>query len=189
MVAAQPDSIVMLEGGVQIVDEEAMLEALFTAHEVMQPDLRAARAAAHAWRESPSANLSRKMLDPKVLEAVRQRMAPELEAALAIAGKKERGTAVYALSDKTVAELAARFPDHEKDLNEACEKVIRERVRRVIIEAGQANRRPQVDRHPADQRKRSKMLPRTHGSALFTRGETQALATGHARHFAGRAED
>src|SRR5277367_5527260 len=103
-------------------------------------------------------------------------MAPELEAALAIAGKKERGTAVYALSDKTVADLAARFSDHEKDLNEACEKVIRERVRRVIIEQDKRI----DDRKSTDIRQISaqvQMLPRTHGSALFTRGETQALAT------------
>ena len=123
-----------------------------------------------------------------MLEAVRERMAPELEAALADRGKKERSAAVYALSDKIVAELAARFPDREKELDEACEKVLRERVRRVILEQDKRiDDRKSTDIRPLSAQ--VQVLPRTHGSALFTRGETQALGDRHARHLVGRAED
>ena len=175
VVAAKQDSIVMLEGGAQIVDEEPILEALFTAHEMLNPIFEL-QSELRRLAGKPKREFTPKAIDPALLEAVRQRMAPELEAALAIAGKKERSTAVYALSDKTVAELAARFPEREKELAEACEKVIRERVRRVIIEQDKRI----DDRKSTDIRQISaqvQMLPRTHGSALFTRGETQALAT------------
>ncbi len=75
-----------------------------------------------------------------------------------------------------MAELSARFPEREKELAEACEKVLRERVRRVIIEQDKRiDDRKSTDIRPLSAQ--VQMLPRTHGSALFTRGETQALAT------------
>jgi polyribonucleotide nucleotidyltransferase len=175
VVAAKPDSIVMLEGGAMIVDEEPVLEALFTAHETLNPIFEL-QGELRRLAGKPKREFKPKALDPAILESARRRMASELETALAIAGKKERGAAVYALSDKTVAELAEQFPDREKDLYEACENVIRERVRRVIIEQD----RRIDDRKSTDIRPISaqvQLLPRTHGSALFTRGETQALAT------------
>jgi polyribonucleotide nucleotidyltransferase len=95
---------------------------------------------------------------------------------LKISGKKERNTAIYSLSDRAVAELADRFPNRNNELSEAFEKVLRERVRRVIIEQD----RRIDDRSSTEIRPLSaqvQVLPRTHGSALFTRGETQALAT------------
>src|SRR5215469_10569879 len=133
VVAAKPDSIVMLEGGAMIVDEEPVLEALFTAHEMLNPIFEL-QGELRRLAGKPKREFKPKAIDPALLEAARQRMAQELESALGIAGKKERNTAVYGLSDRTVAELAERFPDREKELAEACEKVIRDRVRRVIIE-------------------------------------------------------
>ncbi|HEX4209084.1 MAG TPA: polyribonucleotide nucleotidyltransferase, partial [Candidatus Binataceae bacterium] len=124
----------------------------------------------------PKREFKPKVLDPEVLEAVRSRVTAELEEALKIVGKKERNTAVHSLSDNVVAELAERFPDRGSELSEAFEKVLRERVRRVIIEQD----RRIDDRTSTEIRPLSaqvQILPRAHGSALFTRGETQALAT------------
>ncbi|HUN58713.1 MAG TPA: polyribonucleotide nucleotidyltransferase [Candidatus Binataceae bacterium] len=175
VVAAQPDSIVMLEGGAQIVDEEAILEALFFAHEEMRPIFEM-QEQLRSLAGKPKREFKPKVLDPEVLEAVRGRVAAELEEALKISGKKERNTAIYSLSDRTVAELAERFPDRKNELSEAFDKVLRERVRRVILEQD----RRIDDRSSTEIRPLSaqvKVLPRVHGSALFTRGETQALAT------------
>jgi polyribonucleotide nucleotidyltransferase len=107
---------------------------------------------------------------------VGQRMSTELEEALKIASKKERNSAIYALSDRVVAELGSGFPDRADELSEATEKVLRDRVRRVILEQD----RRIDDRSSTEIRPLSaqvQVLPRTHGSALFTRGETQVLAT------------
>jgi polyribonucleotide nucleotidyltransferase len=175
VVAAQPDSIVMLEGGAQIVDEEAILEALFFAHEEMRPIFEL-QEQLRSLAGKPKREFKPKILDPEVLEAVRGRVAAELEEVLKISGKKERNTAIYSLSDRAVAELADRFPNRSNELSEAFEKVLRERVRRVIIEQD----RRIDDRTSTEIRPLSaqvQVLPRTHGSALFTRGETQALAT------------
>ena len=175
VVAAKPDSIVMLEGGADIVDEEAILEALFMAHEEMRPIFEL-QEELRRLAGKPKREFTPKVLDPTLLAAVKDRMASDLETALKISGKKERNTAVYTLSDRVVEELAARFPDQSKELGEACEKVLRDRVRRVILEQD----RRIDDRSSTEIRSLSaqvQVLPRTHGSAIFTRGETQALAT------------
>ncbi|HXZ87190.1 MAG TPA: polyribonucleotide nucleotidyltransferase [Candidatus Binataceae bacterium] len=175
VVAAKPDSIVMLEGGADIVDEEAVLEALFAAHEEVRPIFEL-QEELRRLAGKPKREFTPKVIDPVLLAAVKDRMSADLEAALKISGKKERNSAVYALSDRVVEELEPRFPERSAELAEACEKVLRDRVRRVILEQD----RRIDDRSSTEIRSLSaqvQVLPRTHGSAIFTRGETQALAT------------
>src|SRR5581483_9144497 len=174
VVAAKPDSIVMLEGGANIVDEEALLEALFTAHEEMRPIFEL-QEELRKLAGKPKRPFTPKTLDPEILGAVKQRMSDELEAALKLSSKQERNSAIYALSDRVVEELEARFPERRGELAEACDKVLRERVRRVILEQD----RRIDDRKSTDIRSLSaqvQVLPRTHGSALFSTGETKRLA-------------
>jgi polyribonucleotide nucleotidyltransferase len=175
VVAAKPDSIVMLEGGAQIVDEESVLEALFSAHEEMRPvfelQLELRRLAG-----KPKRQFKLKQYDQALLSSVTERMAADLEQVLKIAGKKERNSAIHALSNRVIDELAPRFQERTDELAEATEKVLRDRVRRVILEQD----RRIDDRSSTEIRPLSaqvQVLPRTHGSALFTRGETQVLAT------------
>ncbi len=175
VVAAKPDSIVMLEGGADIVDEETVLEALFMAHEELRPVFEL-QAELRRLAGKPKRAFTPKVLDPELLATVKTRMTADLEAALKIAGKRDRDSAIYALSDRVVEELATRYPERGSELNEACDKVLRERVRRVIIEQDKRI----DDRSSTQIRELSAqvgVLPRTHGSALFTRGETQALVT------------
>jgi polyribonucleotide nucleotidyltransferase len=174
-VAATPDAIVMLEGGADNADEEAVLEALFTAHEEMAPVFEIQRELGRLAGK-PKRDLKPKEIDPELLRAVRERIAGELEAGLATPGKKERSAALHALSGRAAADLAQQFPEREKQLDEACDRVVRERVRRAILE----HDRRIDDRSSTEIRPLSAVahaLPRTHGSAIFTRGETQVLAT------------
>jgi polyribonucleotide nucleotidyltransferase len=175
VVAAKPDSIVMLEGGAEIVDEESILEALFAAHEEMRPVFEL-QEQLRALAGKPKRDFTPRQIDAVLLSDVKDRMSAELEEALKLQSKKERNSAVYALSDRVVEELGARYPERANELAEACDKVLRERVRRVILEQD----RRIDDRSSTEIRPLSaqvQVLPRTHGSALFTRGETQALAT------------
>jgi len=175
VMAAKPDSIMMLEGGADIVDEESILEALFTAHEEMRPVFEL-QEQLRALAGKPKREFTPKRIDAALLSEVKERMSAELEEALKLQSKKDRNTAVYALSDRVVEELGKRYPDRAGELGEACEKVLRDRVRRVILEQD----RRIDDRSSTEIRSLSaqvQVLPRTHGSALFTRGETQALAT------------
>src|ERR1700687_3706758 len=133
VVAAKPESIVMLEGGAQIVDEEAILEALFRAHEEMRPVFELQQEL-RRLAGKPKRELKKKEFDQKLLAEVRERMTSDLIEALKISGKKERATTTYALQDKVVEELAARFPDRKHEIEEACEKVLRDQVRGVILD-------------------------------------------------------
>jgi len=175
VIAAKPESIVMLEGGAQVVDEEAILEALFTAHEEMRPVFELQ----HELRRlagKPKRDFTKKEFDLTLLDAVRERMTADLERALKISGKKERNTAVYELHDKVAEELLVRFADRQHELEEACEKVLRDQVRRVILdEDRRIDDRSSTEIRPLSAEVHA--LPRTHGSAIFTRGETQVLAT------------
>jgi polyribonucleotide nucleotidyltransferase len=175
VIAATTDSIVMLEGGAYVVDEETILEALFTAHE----EMRAIFELQNQLKQlagKPKREFTPKVIAPEIIAAVKERVAGELEEALKISGKKERSTALYALSDRVVDELSARFPDRRHEIAEAWDKVHRDRVRRAILEED----RRIDDRKSTEIRSLSaqvQVLPRAHGSAIFTRGETQALVT------------
>jgi polyribonucleotide nucleotidyltransferase len=173
VVAANPESIMMLEGGAHIVDEEAILEALFTAHEAMQP-LFAMQNELCKRAGKPKRAFVPKERDPALLAAVEKTIGDGIETALATKGKKERGAALYSLSDKVVAELKDKFPD--AGIVEACDYLVRTRVRAAILDDDKRI----DDRKSTDVRPLSAevaVLPRTHGSAVFTRGETQALVT------------
>ena len=175
VIAAKPESIVMLEGGAQVVDEEAILEALFTAHEELRPVFELQQEL-RRLAGKPKREFTKKEFDQALLGAVRDRMTADLERALKISGKKERSTATYELQDKVAAELLERFPDRQHELEEAAEKVLRDQVRRVILDQDKRI----DDRSSTEIRPLSaevQVLPRTHGSAIFTRGETQVLAT------------
>ncbi|HYA35803.1 MAG TPA: polyribonucleotide nucleotidyltransferase [Candidatus Binataceae bacterium] len=175
VVAATPDAVVMLEGGAKIVDEESMLEALFKAHEEMAPlfemqqELR--RLAGKNKRE-----FAPKQKDKALIESARNLLGDGVAKALAIAGKKERREAIDALAERAVLELAEKFPDRSEEIAEACDQLVRESVRHNVV----ANDKRIDDRKSTEIRPLSAqvgVLTRTHGSALFTRGETQVLAT------------
>src|SRR6202011_4710088 len=179
VVSAKPDTIAMLEGGARIVDEDTLLEALYMAHESMAPIFEMQQELKRLAGK-PKRPFTPKELDKEVLAAVREAAGPGIEDALAIKEKKQRREALYALQSKVVAELAigspARFADREKEVSEAFDKVERTIVRQAVVEHDRRidDRKSNEIRQLAAQ---VQVLPRTHGSALFTRGETQVLAT------------
>ena len=175
MVAAKPDSIVMLEGGAEVADEDTIVEAMFAAHEAMQPIFEM-QEELRRLAGKPKREFAAKVLDEIILEAVRNHIGDGIEKALATSGKRERNTALYSLTDKVIAGLGDKFPDRSGELAEACDKLVRNRVRSEILDNG----RRIDDRKPTDIRSLGaelQVLPRTHGAAVFRRGETQVLAT------------
>jgi polyribonucleotide nucleotidyltransferase len=175
VVSAKPDTIAMLEGGARIVDEETLLEALYLAHSSMAPIFEMQQELKRLAGK-PKRAFKPKELDAEILGAVRQFVGNKVETALAIAGKHERRDALKALEESAVTELAQRFAERQGEIAEAFDKLIREQVRRAVVE----HDRRIDDRKSTEIRPLAaqvQVLPRTHGSALFTRGETQVLAT------------
>ncbi len=172
-VAAGRDAIVMVEGGGRIIPEEGMLEALFLAQEAIRPVLDAQDEIARVVGKQ-----KRPLVvvppDTTLISRVRDLAANKLRAAFSIAAKHERAAAVATARQEVKTALAEEYAGREKEVGTVFEELESETLRALVV---RENRR--VDgRGLTDVRPIScevNVLPRTHGSALFTRGETQAL--------------
>ncbi len=183
VVAGSREAILMVEAGAKEVDEETMVQALEFAHGALGPilDLQEAMARAHgkpkmAFTPPPS-------LSEEALEAF-HRLARErgLSQVLQTASKGERSRALEAFKEALIGEALPRLEDGTPDEAQrplyarAFEEVVRKELRRLVLEEGKrADGRGPKDLRPIWME--VDVLPRVHGSAVFTRGETQVLGT------------
>jgi polyribonucleotide nucleotidyltransferase len=174
VVAGTAEAIIMVEGSSREISEAEMLEALALAQEnirliaAIQDELRA-----KAGREKEA--LEAPPVDPALHAAVEQFLDDRLEKAIVVQGKKEREAALGALATEMCATVKGSFPDAaEAQLRDLFGDAEKKKVRSLIVEKGlRADGRGADDIRPITCE--VGILPRTHGSALFTRGETQAL--------------
>lgn len=172
-VSGTKDAIMMVEAGCDILSEEEVLNAILFAHEEIKSicnfieEIRA-----EVGKEKAPVII--KDRDEELFNAVVEYGKANIISALRTANKMEREENL----DKISKEILEKFlPDHEDkkgEINSAIESVVVDEVRRLIIEEGI---RPD-DRQLDEVRKIScerGLLPRTHGSGLFTRGQTQVL--------------
>mgnify|MGYP000944268423 FL=1 len=178
VVAVSRDAIVMVEGGADQVSEEAAVDALFFAHKEAQPvldlleKLRAAIGKPKRVFVPPQKD---EVLHKKVKEIGAERM----RAAVTVREKHKRHEQEGIVGQQIIAELCGEgmpYAGRNKEVNEAVASLHKKTVREMVL--GEAIR---IDgRRTTDIRQITtevSLLPRVHGSALFTRGETQALVT------------
>ncbi len=173
VVAGTADAILMVEAGAKGVTEQTVLDALEMAHEAIkgicaaQVELREqVGREKREWVPVP--------YPPQMIEIVGEYLALRLDQVLYKEDKATRETYVDELRSKTVFELGERFPEHVEILGKLFDKALKDRVRQRIVDEG-----VRIDgRGLKDVRNITVevgVLPRTHGSGLFTRGQTQAL--------------
>jgi polyribonucleotide nucleotidyltransferase len=173
VVAGTADAILMVEAGAKGVTEQTVLEALEMAHEAIK-----GICAAQVELQQQVGREKREWIPveyPKqMLEIVGEYLALRLDQVLYKADKATREADIDDLKTKTIVELGERFPEHQEIIGKLFEKALKDRVRERIVEEG-----VRIDgRGLKDVRKITVevgVLPRTHGSGLFTRGQTQAL--------------
>lgn len=175
VVAGTQDAVLMVESEAKELSEEIMLGAVVFGHKGFQPVLEAIiRMAERSARQPRDFTPD----DGEALYAkVKQIGEGELRAAYAIAKKEDRQEAVAKVKDKVVAALVvegdANAPSAQK-VAEAFKHLEKDIVRNAILDTGhRIDGRDLVTVRPIVCE--ASVLPRTHGSALFTRGETQAL--------------
>jgi len=174
VVAASRDAILMVEGEAAFVSEEDMLEAIFFGHAAMQPVLDAQE------RLKQLAGVSKRELKPPVvdtalLEKVRELAFERIAAAVKIKSKQERHDQIDMITAEVTEALATEFEDSEKQIRTFIGNFEYDCVRADIINTGiRIDGRDTATIRPITTE--AGLLPRAHGSALFTRGETQALA-------------
>jgi len=119
---------------------------------------------------------SEPLVPPELEQEVRSRVQEEVIKINDIGDRRQRAVARSEMVRKVVSELAERFPDAEAAVCFVVEEVIGEDVRKRVLERGE-----RLDKRKMDELRQIEcavgVLPRAHGSALFTRGQTQSLAT------------
>jgi polyribonucleotide nucleotidyltransferase len=175
VVAGTKDGITMVEGGAKEVSEDLMIEALEKAHGMivefctLQEKLR-------ELAGKPKLPLAVSSYSLENSDAIRTAAYPKLEAACFLATKQERHDAIKAVQAELAAEHCVQLDDEnqKKFFNALFEDMQYEILRSSILNKGR-----RVDGRGTEDIRNITcevgILPRTHGSALFTRGETQAL--------------
>ena len=173
VIAATEDAVLMVEAGAKEVSEEQILEALAFGHEQcrqlarIQKDL-AAKAAKSRWAFEAEV-----AADPALEARVRELAAAKLAQALSVHEKQARAQAMESVFEGVSAAISGDDAVRAK-AREYFDKLEKAEVRRLIVEKGiRVDGRSVKEVRPIWSE--VGYLPRAHGSALFTRGETQAL--------------
>ena len=181
-VAGTKDAIMMVEGGADQVPEEEMLDAIMFAHEAIK-ELCAFEEKIIAEIGKEKRHFDLYQPDPLIKEDIEKRIGERMVKAISIFDKLERQHAIDALEDEIRADYDTRKYETEKDhaktmtmVNDIMEHMVAAEVRRLITEEKIRPDGRKVDEiRPLDAQ--IDLLPRAHGSALFTRGQTQVLST------------
>ena len=178
MVGASTDSVAMVEGEMDEVSEEEMTEAIKVAHEAIKvqcaAQIRLAEAVGKKETREYEPEAQDEELEKKIYEEVYQKC---YDVAKQGSSKKERGLAFSEIKDEIKAQYTEEELEEKGDLiSKYFGKAHKEAVRNLTLDEGiRLDGRATTDIRPiwceVD------YLPSTHGSSIFTRGETQALAT------------
>ncbi len=181
-VAGTAQALNMVEAGAKEVSEQVMLDALMFGHDrvkelcAFQEEIIAA--CGKEKREIPLFTF-----DADLEAAVKEKYEEPIRKAVSIQKKLERYEAIDKLVDEAVAEYEAKEYENEKEkadilkqVSKICRAVEADEVRRLIIEDKVRPDGRKIDEiRPLDSQ--VDLLPRVHGSAMFTRGETQVIST------------
>jgi polyribonucleotide nucleotidyltransferase len=176
VVVGSSDAIVMVEAGANEVPEAVMLEALEQGHAAIRPICAALEDLRRELGVIKRA-FSPETLPAAVIDEVRQRVGDQLHAVLTtVLVKRARNLAVKEVQEALLAEVPAEEIERRSELKKGFARLKEEILYREILERGK-----RLDGRAFDQIRpvscQVGVLPRTHGSAIFTRGETQALCT------------
>ncbi|MDR7387324.1 MAG: polyribonucleotide nucleotidyltransferase, partial [Armatimonadota bacterium] len=173
VVAASDDAIIMVECGADEVPEEQMLEAMELAHGECRKVIAAIRDLV-AQAGKPKREVPLALPDPDLAREVREAAESRLDAALRHPDKLSRQAQTQRVIDEVTQQFAERYPDRVQEVSNLLLDLQKELVRRMILREGA---RPD-GRTPTQIRPlyiEVGLMPRTHGSALFQRGQTQVL--------------
>ncbi|HCS11294.1 MAG TPA: polyribonucleotide nucleotidyltransferase [Clostridiales bacterium] len=172
-VSGTKEAIMMVEAGANEVKEEVMLDAILFAHEEIKKlcDFINEITAKAGKEKSEYTNF---VCDEEIEKEIREYAAPIINEAIIEEDKLKRQENIDNFNAKAKEIFMEKHPDNEADIDNALYSIVKEKVRENILERGI---RP--DNRGIDEIRKIScevgILPRTHGSGLFTRGQTQVL--------------
>ena len=175
IVSGSRDSIVMVEGGALELTETEIIKALEVAQKGIR-ELLDAEQELVAEKGQPKMDWTKVESPAELVDRVKALAEQRVAEALNLPEKAERAQALSALKSTVQEQLAADFPDNVKDVAAVLEDIEYRTMREQVLSRGE-----RVDGRDLDTVRpiacEVGVLPRTHGSALFTRGQTQALVS------------
>ena len=175
VVSGSRDSIVMVEGGTLELTEAEIVKALELAHKGIR-ELLDAEEELIAEKRQPKMEWTKVESPPELVARVKALAEARVAEALNLPEKAERTQALAALKVTVQEQIGAEFPDNAKDVATVLEDIEYHTMREQVLSRGE-----RVDGRDLDTVRSIAcevgVLPRTHGSALFTRGQTQALVS------------
>ncbi|MBN2070662.1 MAG: polyribonucleotide nucleotidyltransferase [Candidatus Krumholzibacteriota bacterium] len=174
VIAGSDDAIIMVEGGADEASEEKIMEALDFGHEKIR-ELNAFQREFLAECEIPEKrSFTPKEIDESLKTRLVEEYTGEVDRRCRLKGKHVRGNALAALTDEAILKYEDEFPESSGDISAIMHEIERTVVRKMILDE-----KVRTDGRKYDEIRditcEVSVLPRTHGSALFTRGETQSL--------------
>lgn len=174
-VAGTKDAIMMVEAGADEVSEEVMLDAIFFGHEEIKKLVEFIDEIV-AEVGKPKKELVLKQIPEDIDAAVRAYATGRMQEAIHTFDKLERLDNMDAVEVETKEHFAEIYPDNEKDIAAVLYNITKESVRNMILDEGiRPDNRKTTEIRPVWCE--TGLLPRVHGSGLFTRGQTQVLST------------
>ena len=174
VVAGTKDSINMVEGGCQEVSEEDILAALEFGHEKVKLIVEIQERLITSCGK-PKRKVEPPPKNPELADAVTNLAFEKIKEANRSPDKTEREDKLDELLDSVTLELLEKFPESENQIKAILQELEKRDMRKMILTEGK-----RVDGRNVDQIRPIScevgVLPRTHGSAIFTRGQTQCLA-------------
>ena len=175
-VAGTKDAILMVEAGAKEVSEEEMLQGILFAHEEIKKQVAFQEKIAEELGVKKAENLPFYTIPDEITNAVREYAYPLMEEVMKHFVRNERDAAEEEANANILAHFAETFPDKEREILDVLYKIKKEIMRRKIVHDGV---RP--DGRKVDEIRpiwcEVGVLPRVHGSGVFTRGETQVMTT------------
>ncbi len=179
IVAGSEDAILMVEAGASEIPEAEILDALDIAHEAIKRICAAQRQLAEqAGKEKLQVEVPQ--VDPDLLEQIKSSHGPALSSATQVEDKLERQDATKAVEEEVLTRYAGEpdsetYAERRADAQRAFDKLEKTTIReRIAVEKKRPDGRGSDEIRPISIE--VGVTPRTHGSALFTRGQTQALS-------------
>ena len=175
-VSGTEDAVLMVEAGAKEVPEEKMLDAIMFAHDDIKKIVAFQKKVKEEIGKPVAQGLVYNIVPEEIDKAVREFASDKLDYALDTFDRTERQTRQDEVDKETKEHFAEVFPDSEKAIGDVLYKMTKEKVRAKILNHGiRPDGRKLTEIRPIWCE--AGVLPRTHGSAIFTRGQTQVLTT------------
>ena len=175
-VSGTEDAVLMVEAGAREVPEEVMLDAIMFAHEEIKKIVKFIKGVKEEIGKPVSTKIEYQIVPEEIDKAVREFASEKLDWALDTFEREERQNRQDAVDSEVKEHFAEIFPECEKEIGDVLYKMTKEKVRAKILDKGvRPDGRALTEIRPiwCD----NGVLPRVHGSGIFTRGQTQVLTT------------